>query len=473
MDEIRKLEISAAARESILTEVKSIESGLYTIINLVSKELTEIDDKRAKQAIAIKSFNQMKTMVNFNPKTDISQVSNYKYHPSMTGGIVFPSTDSCRNALADMQVLMQAGLYASFAFAFEQIDQADNVIASGRTPVAVTGANTAVNNRPTNNQTWTYYIKRGDTLSAIAKRYNTTVEELCRLNNISNPNMIIAGAALLIPLSGLTGGKTTPFVSQRKTSTGTQQQTQHNSGVSSMPASGQKLSDGEIQTMLDRLANDKSLAWNKNSREAVRELGGQLLSEGYDPAFVAGVMANVKSESQMVGLGGFESSAYLGANASKEPQYLKYMDKDWNYRAEYSGKSIEDVSLSRVYKMVCTLDEANYQQGKFGLGGVQWTGGRTKQLLETYMEVANGRDRITHEQVISAEKLMISREFQTPQYHQIYTNWQKNCSNTSSVQAAFQAGKSVCQGYEKPASSLAPDERGKVAESIYKVMMGL
>lgn len=37
-----------------------------------------------------------------------------------------------------------------------------------------------------------YTIQKGDTLPSIAKRYSTTVEQLCRWNNISNPNYIVA-----------------------------------------------------------------------------------------------------------------------------------------------------------------------------------------------------------------------------------------------------------------------------------------
>lgn len=39
----------------------------------------------------------------------------------------------------------------------------------------------------------TYNIKKGDTLSSIAKKYNITVSQLVRLNNIKNPNFIKAG----------------------------------------------------------------------------------------------------------------------------------------------------------------------------------------------------------------------------------------------------------------------------------------
>lgn len=46
-------------------------------------------------------------------------------------------------------------------------------------------------------------IKRGDTLSALAVKYNTTVSELVKLNNIENANLIYAGESLLVPSNSL------------------------------------------------------------------------------------------------------------------------------------------------------------------------------------------------------------------------------------------------------------------------------
>ena len=43
-----------------------------------------------------------------------------------------------------------------------------------------------------------YIVKSGDTLSHIALWYNTTVEELVKLNNIQNPNLIYVGQRILI-----------------------------------------------------------------------------------------------------------------------------------------------------------------------------------------------------------------------------------------------------------------------------------
>lgn len=49
-------------------------------------------------------------------------------------------------------------------------------------------------------KTKTITIKWGDTLWALAIKYNTTVAELARINNIANPNLIYAGNKLKVPI---------------------------------------------------------------------------------------------------------------------------------------------------------------------------------------------------------------------------------------------------------------------------------
>jgi spore germination protein YaaH len=44
-----------------------------------------------------------------------------------------------------------------------------------------------------------YLVKPGDTLTAIASRFRTTVDDLIRENNINDPNSITAGNILRIP----------------------------------------------------------------------------------------------------------------------------------------------------------------------------------------------------------------------------------------------------------------------------------
>lgn len=53
-------------------------------------------------------------------------------------------------------------------------------------------------NNQTNNNNIQYVIKPGDTLYNIAKRYNTNVDEIKRINNL-NTNMLKIGETILIP----------------------------------------------------------------------------------------------------------------------------------------------------------------------------------------------------------------------------------------------------------------------------------
>ena len=58
------------------------------------------------------------------------------------------------------------------------------------------------NNSASTASTVEYVVKSGDTLSKIAKMYNTTVEQLAKFNNIQNVNLIVVGQVIRIPKSG-------------------------------------------------------------------------------------------------------------------------------------------------------------------------------------------------------------------------------------------------------------------------------
>lgn len=48
-------------------------------------------------------------------------------------------------------------------------------------------------------QTTTIVVQRGDTLSQIAEEYHTSYQYLAQINNISNPNLIYTGQTLIVP----------------------------------------------------------------------------------------------------------------------------------------------------------------------------------------------------------------------------------------------------------------------------------
>lgn len=47
----------------------------------------------------------------------------------------------------------------------------------------------------------TYIVKEGDTLSGIAYKYGTTVRELANINNIQNPNLIFPNEKIIVPIN--------------------------------------------------------------------------------------------------------------------------------------------------------------------------------------------------------------------------------------------------------------------------------
>lgn len=64
-------------------------------------------------------------------------------------------------------------------------------------------------------ETLTYTVKKGDTLSAIAKKYSVSVEKLARINKIHNVNMLRIGAKLKIPDSNQNHGYVSRYVSEQ------------------------------------------------------------------------------------------------------------------------------------------------------------------------------------------------------------------------------------------------------------------
>lgn len=66
-----------------------------------------------------------------------------------------------------------------------------------------------------------YTVVKGDTLSAIAKKYNTTYQKLAEYNGITNPNVISVGQKIKIPSTGSATSTWTPAVGDVVNFTGT------------------------------------------------------------------------------------------------------------------------------------------------------------------------------------------------------------------------------------------------------------
>lgn len=87
-------------------------------------------------------------------------------------------------------------------------DEAEPTVVSTATPQAEPTATTTITVEPTPTATPTptastttiYTVRRGDSLSAIARRFSTTTAELVRLNNLRNANVVVVGQQLRVPV---------------------------------------------------------------------------------------------------------------------------------------------------------------------------------------------------------------------------------------------------------------------------------
>lgn len=216
--------------------------------------------------------------------------------------------------------------------------------------------------------------------------------------------------------------------------------------------------------MIKKIENSSN--YNSAKKKTMSIIGTLLFNKGYEASFVAGILGNIYHEGN---IGMFESSAYI-KNPSAEPQYLKYMDDLYSYRTKYSGKCVTDVSMSELSKLMEKLKAKNWNEGKFGLGCVQWTGSRTYSLVQLYLKECGNSNKITLDQATSAEGKMVIQELEGS-YKKIYTTWKSNNSNTNSASAAYNAGHDICTKYEIPADyKTKAVTRGNTAKELYNLM---
>ena len=219
-----------------------------------------------------------------------------------------------------------------------------------------------------------------------------------------------------------------------------------------------------IEKVLSNIKNSSNISQYGNEKiDTCVATAKVMLESGFDPKFVAGMLGNICYEGN-VGL--FE---YY--NSSQD--YMQYMQNHYSYKSNYSGKYIYNVNLNNVYNMLKQINDTsrgtwriNGSRAGFGLGSIQWTFGRTYELVKIYREVNGQNSTITKAQATKAEGLMISRELDSDSYRYIYNNWK------GSQSSAYNAAYKICVSYEVPANKdYQGKQRGNLAEKIYSDMM--
>ena len=356
----------------------------------------------------------------------------------------------------------------------------------------------------------TYIVKKGDTLGGIAIKYNVSVDELVKLNKLKSENEIIkVGQALKLPPNA----KLNPEVKSEGNTSKDKPEEQRNSSVdnnkknenSSKETSNSSDTKGTVNdSIISNLRGYEGFGYKK---DAMIKAAEALLSEGYEPAFIAGLLSNIKHEGSP---GVFEKSNYgsfelLSNDKDKDGRYLKYkdsgnykkkgayliyMDKYMNY-SDFSGKTISEVGLDKLNKLLKNMKKTGAQSvvagkwkdgkflgyydkqtsGGFGTGMIQWTFDRAEGLIKYYNTKKFEKDGFpTQEESLETEIEYMIKELKSAGYKGIYGDGKKY--DSSNKDAAYLAGYNICKKYEIPSDTeKKAEERGKYAREVYKIMM--
>ena len=153
----------------------------------------------------------------------------------------------------------------------------------------------------------TYTVKKGDTLSAIAKQYGTTYQEIAKANGISNPNLIYAGQTLNIgsdtkaeapagtttgsstPSTTPSGSSTTPATEQNKgfqygeykpSDAVTQAQQMLNQQLSQKPGGYQSSWQDQLNDTLQQILNREKFSYDLNADALYQQYKDQYVTQG-------------------------------------------------------------------------------------------------------------------------------------------------------------------------------------------------
>ncbi len=131
-----------------------------------------------------------------------------------------------------------------------------------------------------------YIVKKGDTLSDIAKKHGTTYQDIAKANGISNPNLIYPGQKLTIGGSTTSKPTTTPadggfnYGNYKQSNTVTQagnQLTQHNA---TKPGAYQSQWQTQLNDAINKILNRENFSYDLNGDALYQQYKDQYVTMG-------------------------------------------------------------------------------------------------------------------------------------------------------------------------------------------------
>lgn len=262
-----------------------------------------------------------------------------------------------------------------------------------------------------------YTVKKGDTLSAIAKQYGTTYQEIAKQNGISNPNLIHVGQQLKIGNDSPTGGSSgsssaAPAEPKYPTYNPSDTVTQANAQAEQVKAT----KPGEYQsTWQDQLKD--TIAQILNREKFSYDLNGDALYQQYKDQYVnQGKLAMMDTMGQAAAMTGGYGNSY--AQSVGQQAYQGYLQQ------------LND-KVPELYQMALNQynqeGQALYDQASLMAGMEDQEYGRyMDQLTNYYTELGLAQDEARYQAEQDYSKWMDNLSFQYQQDRdKIADEWQQ------------------------------------------------
>ena len=243
----------------------------------------------------------------------------------------------------------------------------------------------------------TYTVKKGDTLSAIAKKYGTTYQAIAKANGISNPNLIYAGQTLKIGSSGSSGSSTsktstTKSITSSKTSTSsksiTSSSTAKNTGFTYADYKPSDAVTQAEQLLNQQIANkpgEYQSAWQDQLNETIQQilnrdkfsydLNGDALYQQYKDQYVnQGKMAMMDTMGQAQAMTGGYGNSY--AQSVGQQAYQAHLQELNNkvpelYQLALNQYMMEGEDMYNQAALMAQQEEQDYGRYRDQLGDWQ------------------------------------------------------------------------------------------------------
>ena len=223
----------------------------------------------------------------------------------------------------------------------------------------------------------TYTVKKGDTLSSIAKQYGTTYQEIAKANGISNPNLIYAGQTLNI--GGDSATTTSPTTTTSPVSTTspsydgykpsdavTQAEQLLNQQLAQKPGAYQSEWQAQLNDTINKILNREKFTY---------DLNGDALYQQYKDQYVTqGKMAMMDTMGQAQAMtGGYGNSYAQSVGQQTYHGYLQQLNDKVPelYQLALNQYNQEGQDLYNKYSLLGTQEEQDYNRYKDTLSNWQ------------------------------------------------------------------------------------------------------